>query len=289
MGMFFILYLTGCHTEPYLKNNNQDIQTPANSTDKDSTKVTTKLTIEKIIERYTEEDLGKFVKTYDYKNYILVEYLNPAGYQCFDLYNLETGDRDVMMLGNNAQVFNFSSGDTIEFKSDGTHQMSGHKYFPYYAVYTRAEEITESENDFHYVERELYLPINEDVEFGVKDCEIVSDFKVTLTGLELEFATQKGKETEFYAGNIDIPVMKTSYDQNKNQFTIELINTSIDRELLRKVFIEQDRYINSVQFKEKGSNSLVIINLKDMAKYYTAEIDHAEGFPYVKFTFSSFR
>jgi hypothetical protein len=289
MGMLFTLCLTGCKSGHSIKNTNQESQTSADSADSADKAVSegaTVLTLENIKERYTEEGLGKFVETYDYKNYILIEYLNPAGYQCFDLYNLQTGDRDVMLLGCNAEVFNFSSGDSITFKSDGTHQMSGRRYFPYYAVYTRAKEITGNETDFRYGKRELYKPISEGVEFGGgKNCESILDLKVTLMGLEIAFAPQKGREGEFYAGNIDMPVMKTSYDQNKNQLIIEVVDTLVNQELLKKQFREQNKYIDSVQIREKGLNSSVIITLKDDAKYYTAENGNSEEFPYVRFIF----
>ncbi|NGX96102.1 MAG: hypothetical protein G4V63_13030 [Candidatus Afipia apatlaquensis] len=285
MCAFFTLCLIGCTSGPSPSKNNQDTQQSANTNDKGTQINKAALTVEKIKEKYTSGGLGKIANMYDYRNFILVEYLNPSNIQCFDLYNLETGDRDVMELGCNAKVFDFSSGDRIVFESDGTNQMDGQKLFPYYITYTRAKEVTGSENDFSCGMADLYKLIDEEVEFGVKENEMISDLKVTLTGLELEFAPQKGKEGEFYSGSTAIPVMKTSYDQNKNQFVIEVFSTSISPELLRKAFKEQNRYIKSVQFKEKGSNSSVIINLKDSAKYYTAESCNDEEFPYVNLIF----
>lgn len=287
MCIFFTLSIVGCNSQSRFVNKNHDTKSHVNLKDKEGLNSGTVLSLEQIKEKYTENSLGKLIKTYDYKNYILVEYLNNGGYQCFDLYNLETGDRDEMYLGCNAEVFSFASGDRIEFMSDGTHQASGRKYFPYYAVYTRAKEITGSETDFNYGKRELYKSISEGVEFGSKRNEMISDLKVTLMGLELAFAPQKGKESEFYAGNIFIPVMKTSYDQNKNQLIIELVDTLVSQELLSKKFKEQNSYIDSVQIKEKDVNSLVIINLKNDAQYYTAEDGSCEKFPYVRFIFKS--
>lgn len=289
MIMFFALYLTGCNSKPFPVNKNQDTQTPVDSADKEGQNDSSALTVEKIIEKYTDENLGKLVKTYDYKNYILVEYLNTSDIQCFDIYNLETGDRDVMLLGCNAEVFNFSSGDRIVFKSDGTIQQTGEKYFPYYLTCYRAKEINGGEDDFHYGRTDLYKSINEEVEFGVKSNEMICDLKVTLLGLELAFAPQKGKEADFYAGSTTIPVMKTSYEGNKNQFVTEIYSTSISPELLTKEFKEQNSFIDSVQIKEKGLNSLVIIKLKESAKFYTAEHGNSENFPYVKFIFKSNR
>lgn len=287
MCLLFALCLIGCTSEPSSSKYNQDTGQPVSTNDTSVQNKKAALTIEKIKEKYTGGGLGKIVNTYDYRNYILVEYLNPSNIQCFDLYNLETGDRDIMELGCNAKVFDFSSGDRVVFESDGTNQRDGIKLFPYYLTYTRIKEITGSENDFSCDRRDLYKLLDEGVEFGVKENEMISDLKVTLTGLELEFAPQKGKEGEFFAGDAAIPVMKTSYDRNKNQFTIELFSTSISPELLRKAFKEQNHYINSVQIKEKGSNSLVMINFKDAAKYYTAQSCNVEEFPYINFIFKS--
>jgi hypothetical protein len=75
----------------------------------------------------------------------------------------------------------------------------------------------------------------------------------------------------------------------KYQFVIEIYRASISPEFLRKEFKENNSDIDSVQIKEKGLNSLVIINLKESVKYYTAEYGNSENFPYVKFIFKSNR
>lgn len=103
----------------------------------------------------------------------------------------------------------------------------------------------------------------------------------------MQFAPQKGKEADFYAGYATIPVMKTFFENSKNQFIIELISTSISPELFKKPFNEQNAYINSIEMRESGSNTMVIVNLKDTAKFYNAQYDQGEygNFPSVRFTF----
>ncbi|MDF2671818.1 MAG: hypothetical protein K0R09_83 [Clostridiales bacterium] len=288
LTLALITFLTSCSSILFSKKNNKNIDSTVSSVTKEVSKDVSVLTPEKIKEKYKTENIGEIVEIYDYKNYILVQYVNESSKQCFDLYNLETGDRDILSVGSEAEIFNFSSGDHIELKATGLDQFSGIKGFPYYIVCNRVEEVTGRENDFHVGKRELYKQINEEEEFGVKRDGMLSDMKVTLTGFEMEFAPQKGKEMEFYAGSVTTQAMKTSYDNITNQFLIELISTTVSPEMLKKEIEEQNRYIDSIEVKEKGANSLVIVNLKDTGKLYTAEWEQDE-FPRVRFIFRSSR
>lgn len=273
LSLAIITSTVGCKTNNDTKANVSSV-----------TKASSVLTLDKIKEKYKNEGIGEIVRTYDYKNYILVKYLNVASMECFDLYNLETGDRDILSVGSEAEIFSFASGDRLELKATGLDQFSGIKGFPYYIVCNRVEEVTGSENDFHVGKRVLYKRINEEEEFGVKRDGMLSDLKVTLTGFEMEFGPQNGKEMDFYAGSVTIQAMKTSYDKAKNQFLIELINTTVSPEMLKKAIGEQNRYIDSIEVRENGSNSLITVNLKDTCKFYTAELEQAE-FPRVRFIF----
>lgn len=271
--------LVSCKSGLFTSTKGQDINSPVGSDIKEASA----LTLEKIKEKYENENSGEIIQTYDYKNYILVKYVNESSRQCFDLYNLETGDRDILVEGIEAEIFNFSSGDNIVLKSNGFDQYSGQKSFPYYMVFTRVEEIRGSVNDFKMGKRELYKRINEEEEFGVKRDGMLQDLRVTLTGFETEFAPQPGKEAEFYAGSVTIQAMKTSYDSIKNQLLIEMINTTVGPEL-KKTIEEQNRYIRSIEVKEMGSNSLIAVNLKDTCKFYTVELEQDE-FPRARFIF----
>lgn len=290
LSLALTTFLAGCSSIQFSERSNQNIDPAVSSVPKDTPKDASILTLEKIKEKYKKESIGEIIKTYDYKNYVLVEYLNGAHQQRYDLFNLKTGDRDIMPLDSEANVFDFSSGDRIVFKSLGINQLNDHKYFPYFITCNRVEEIIGSEYDFHMISRDLYKPINEEVEFGVKSGEMISDLRVTLTGFEMEFAPQEGKEDIFYADYTTIPVMKTSYNSSKNQFLVELLSTTISPDLLKKVFMEQNRYINSIEFKEKSLNSLVIVNLKDAGKFYSAVSNQYEytEFPSVRFIFRNY-
>lgn len=280
LSLALITFFAGCESISASKDNSQNIKSTEGSV----------LTLEDIEEKYKTENLGEIVEISNFGgNYVIVEYLPGGDGHWFDLYNLKTGDRDIMPLDcPNASLHSFGSNpDGVIFEADGVSPGNGHKYFPYYIICTRAEEVTGSEHDFHMQTRDLYKPIDEGLEFGVKSNEMIKDLKGTLSGFELQFAPQEGKEAEFYAGYATIPVMKTSYNSSKNQFMIELISTTVSIDLLKKPFNEQNMYIDSIEMKESGSNTLILVNLKDNVKFYNAKHDQDEfgNFPSVRFTF----
>lgn len=244
------------------------------------------LTLDMIKEKYRIENLGEIIKTYDYGNYMLVEYLNGAHQQRFDLYNLKTGDRDKMPLDSEADVWNFVSGDRIEFKARGINQLNDRKTFPYYIVCTRVEEVIESENDFHYEKIELYKGINEGEEISGNRNGMLCDLKVTLTGLEMEFTHKSGNVIDLYIDDVATQAMKTSYDSANKQFLMELLGVSVSPELLKRQIDGKNRYIDSIEIREKEENSLVIVNLKDAANSYTVETDQDE-FPWIRIKFKN--
>lgn len=279
-----ITSISSCKLVTFSENNSPGNKSPLNSRTEPVSNDTMLLTPDMVKEKYKTEKLGQIVRTYDYKNYLLVKYIDENSRQGFDLYNLETGDRDILPTGAEAEIFRFASGDSIELISNGFNQYSGWKDFPYYMAFTRPEEITGNTNDFHMDKRRLYKKINEEEEFGVKRDGMLHDLKVTLTGFEMEFTHQPGKEAEYYAGNVTVQAMKTSYESNKNQLIVELIDTIVSPEMLKKKIEDQNRYITSIEIKEKGSNSLVIVNLKGISKYYNAELEQ-DQFPRAKFFF----
>lgn len=283
LTLSLITFLSGCKSNPFSKGGTRDIETQAGSGIGETSKDAPVLTLEGVQKKYKTENLGEIIMTYDYKNYLLVKYVDQNSRQCFDLYNLNTGDRDILVEGIEADIFSFASGDNIILRSNGCDQFSGQKDFPYYMVFTRAEEIKGSVYDFKMGKRELFKRINGEEEFGVKRDGMLQDLKVTITGFEMEFGPQKGKEMEFYAGNVTIQAMKTSYDSSKDQFQVELINTNVNHELKKKIG-EQNRYIKSIEVKEIGSNSLIIVNLKNTCNFYTAELEQDE-FPRARFIF----
>lgn len=248
-----------------------------------------KLTIEDIKKKYTDR---KIINIINYKDYVLVESQRdyPEASQ-FDWYNLRTGDMDILPTSPNyAQLVKVITEDKMLFVTNGKNDVSPHSTFPFYIECYRGEENVNSQYDFRDRYITKYLSVDQGVHFGNKDDEVISDIKVTLTGIEVLFEPVKGKEAKFYTAYTTIPHTKTKYIKDKHQFVIEFEKTGISQGLASKSMkTSQDSYyIKSVKFLEKSDSSIVMVNLKDTAKFYTADIKKIidNDLPFVQFSFS---
>lgn len=268
---------------------------PGNQQDKQKESITEnkdELTIEDIKAKYTGGDNGKIVNiTSQLEDYVLVEYINGGGRLCFDWYNLKTGDKDVLPVGgyNNVKLMRVKDKDNIWFITDGV-TYSGQKFFPQIVQCLRNQEVPDYENDFDSHLLDLYLPIDQGVDFGVNHYENIIDVKVSITGVEVQFGPIKGHESDFFSGNGNsIPPAKTSYNKAKNQFIVEFKDTAIGSNIKKSAINDSNKYIKSVYIKQNGSNTILTVNLKDTGKYYTAKFSFWESvfdLPYIDFIFS---
>lgn len=254
-----------------------------------------KLTIEDIKARYTGGNAGQIVNltTYVYDaEYALVEYTYGGGGHFFDWYNLKTGSKDTILGPCNAKLVLIKNQNDMLFMTDGVVAVNSHKYFPELIRCYRNEESTGLDGEFEQVWNNLYLPIEQGFDMGVKPNETIADIKVSLEGLTVLFEPMKGNEVEFYAAYTTVPPTKTSYNRSKNQFIIEFEKTDIDNKLDISKVSEQNCYIKSIKIERKGLNTLFTIDLKDIAKYYTIVFSHlnlksaGEGLPYLDFRFT---
>lgn len=254
------------------------------------------LTIEDIKEKYKDRTIINII---NYKNYVLVEsrYNIPGNPQKtyashFDLYNLSTGDMDLLPTSDNyVQLVKIINEDNLLFLANGKNHSTPHHLFPFYIECYRGEENVNSQYDFRnrYIPR--YLSVDQEEDFGFKGDEVISDIKVTITGLEILFKPAKGKEDEFHAGFTTIPLTATRYIKDNNQFTIKFNKTIIDENITCNgtKINKGNYYINSIELKEINNSSVVIVNLKDTAKFYTADIKKMidDDLPFVEFYFST--
>lgn len=262
------------------------------SNNKKAKNIVQKLTIDDIKKKYIEDGEKKIENISTYSHYALVEYTLDSTTKCFDWYNLETGDKDVLLTNSiNTTLKNIENENSIIFITDGMSHINGHKYFPKIIKCYRVEENTNSENDFDEIIDNLYLEIDEKVEIGNKSNEVISDIKVSLKGVEILFEPMKGYEDVFYAAYTTIPETATTYVKDKRQFIIEFKNTDLSPRINKSKITEQNYYISSIDIKVHGKNTNLIVNLKDTAKYYTAFLGHTEpqkdDFPYVDFNFAN--
>lgn len=274
-------------------NNQETSGNQQSSQSKNTTENKDKLTIEDIKAKYTGGENGKIVNVTEYGgHYVLVEYINSADLNCFDFYNLKTGDKDTLpVYPCNVKLQEIKNENDIKFITDGVVTLNGHKYFPQILECYRGQEVTGVDGDFYQIWHDYYLPVDQGFNMGVKDNETIADIKVSLAGLEVLFEPMKGLETEFDAAYTTVQPTKTSYDKAKNQFIIDFEKTDTDSKINLSKISEENRYVKSVSIKKNGSNTVITISLKDTAKYYTIGFSHLEpdvdDFPSLDFKFSN--
>lgn len=287
------LLLLSCFTQ---NTSNADIK--GNNTPSPAHNNPNKLTKEDVIKGYGD---GKIINITEYyssstnSDYLLVEFLNEGDTQCFDWYSLKTGDRDIMPFSmavspTNAKLQEIVFENRLLFVTDGVNNMNGHKYFPQIVMCYRLQD-TSGDGDFNATAKVLYLPLGQEVSMGAKSQVNIADVKVSLTGVELLFEPMQGEESIFYAAYTTIPPFKTTYIKDKNQLVVEFKGTGISTSISRLNINEQNRYISSVKLEQNGQNTIMTINLKDTAKYYTVKNSHLDpmidDFPCAEFDFAS--
>jgi hypothetical protein len=170
------------------------------------------------------------------------------------------------------------------FHADGTVSEYDAKDFPLLIECSRVEEGAPFKSEF----KARYLRVDEETEFGRRSHILILDVKVTVQGIEISFGPMKGHEDMFYADFVDIPVTKTSYKKEKNQFTISFMNTAISESVtLDNGHIEgQNMFIKSANLVSDDGSCRLIIDLADSVRYYRGfRKELNSGIPYALFTF----
>ncbi|WP_069650131.1 hypothetical protein [Caloranaerobacter ferrireducens] len=211
----------------------------------------------------------------------------------FVLYNLKTGDRDIMPTGIEfVKLEKVENENYIVFLSSGKNSECVFRKFPYYIRCIRIKNDIESTNDFIALEEDKYFKINETISAGSKNCCSLSDIIVTLDGLQVLFEPIPGQEALFYAADTDIPETIIYYDEDKKQMLIEMKDTQIGNSLkeIKEISTKKNRYINSLRITEKEKNIQLIVNIEDFTEEYIAKIKKIpSGLPFFEIRFRSKR
>ncbi|MPN03727.1 hypothetical protein SDC9_150959 [bioreactor metagenome] len=247
-----------------------------------------KLSVEDIKKKYAGKNIIAITKYKD--NYIIVESNEGIDASTFELYNLTTGDRDILPTGPNyAELKEISNENHITFIADGRTHINSFRDFPFEIICKRVHEVLNYDGDFTAEYISKYFSLSEKTEFGDRDGEILSDIRSTLTGLEILFKPAKGKEAEFFAGATSAPKTRTSYNSDNNQLVIEFLNTGLENISLDSS--KNNYYVNSVEARKVNSDTQVLVSLKDTARYFTAKCCRIPNpnneLPYIRFEFSS--
>lgn len=242
-----------------------------------------KLSLEDVKKKYNDKEIVNIVT---YKHYVLVESSRDTYANSFHWYNLATGDMDILPVKPHyCKLEKIVHENHITFLADGTNHINHAKVFPF-SIECRKDE---DDEDFRAYYRDKYFKINEATEFGQKENEVISNVKVTLNGIEILFEPIKGKEGEFYAGNTTIPPTEISYNTEKHQLIVKFTNTRVSEDMMKLSTKNEDNYyLDSYQVRKENDSSIVILNLKDAAKFYTADIERMtdEDLPYLRISFS---
>lgn len=217
--------------------------------------------------------------------YALVKKERPGEPSWFYFFDLATGEKQILGTGFYfARLHKIKSPNWYLFHADGTISEYNAKDFPVLIECSRMEEGEKFRSEF----KARYLPIHEGAELGRGSHEVIEDVKVTIQGIEISFGPMEGHEMMFYADFSDIPVTRTSYDEDKHQFIIHFMKTQISGDIPadKRRIEEQNGYIKSAYMVSDESSCKLILKLKESAKFYRGFRKSLDsGIPYVLFTF----
>lgn len=242
-------------------------------------KAENKLTIEQIKQSYAKTD-EKVLSTHEYKNYVLVESQAPTIANHFTLFDLKTGDRDVLPGGINfLDSAKIIDENNIILYSKGTNSESDRQVFPFEIDCTRGTENSVSDGDFVPSYKDIKFPIDKHIYLKGKSKELINDIRVTLNGIQICFGPQDINDVNFYADYTDTPSFDISYDKKAGEFSFKFQDTKIKKALSSMSFkSNSNTFIKSLNLKEIGSSAEITIKLSDAAKYFTGRKAYIEDF-----------
>lgn len=269
------LFLIGC------TNGEMEVGRVDNSEDEGY-----KLSMEDINANYNDNIIN--ITTYKEK-YVLVESSEETFANKFELYNLETGDRDVLPTNPYyVKLDKIENENTFIFLADGRNHISPHHEFPFELECVRYDQVANREDDFKMIRRPVYYKLDESVTFGSKDKEIVTDIRVTLEGIQVLFGPMEGYEMDFYAGDTMLPEIETSFSKDKNQFILRLNDVKKGKKLDSENYKQSNYFIESIEIQEKDDHCLIILQMKESAQFYYGNREDTlqdKGYPYLELKF----
>lgn len=250
------------------------------------------ITLEEIKKRYSSNEIKNVHQINP--NYVLVEAQKESMCNRFELYNLKTGQMDVLpTIPNSVTLEKIENENYFIFKATGKNEMDGFKTFPYYIKCFRIRNSGDQHETFTSIREDRYYDISESVDAGAKDECLMSDLNITFDGLEVMFKPVKGKEGYFYAASTYIPSVKTSFNKKSNKLTIVIGAEDIGNNLAynKSIVAKDNPYFSSYQVTKEGGKINLVINLKESAKKYLIRADKspvgaaADGYPFINIKF----
>ncbi len=250
------------------------------------------ITLEEIKKRYSSNEI-KSVHQIN-PDYVLIEAQEESMCNRFELYNLKTGQMDVLpTIPNFVTLEQIENENYFIFKATGKSHVDGFKTFPFYIKCFRIKNNSDQYQNFTSIREDRYYDISESVDAGAKDECLMSDLNITFDGLEVMFKPVKGKEGYFYAASTYIPSVKTSFNKKSNKLTVVIGAEGIGSNLAynKSIVVKDNPYFSSYQILKEGGKTNLVINLKESAKNYLIRADKApigaavDGFPFINIKF----
>jgi hypothetical protein len=246
-----------------------------------------KLSIDDIKKNYKLWHIERIIQFDDI--YALVEISRPTLSNGYDFYNMLTGERRILPTSiYYVTLYKIKNWNRYLFCADGTDSVTGNRAFPFIIECQRHEDGAE----FIMNKMIRYYALSESVEFGRRVKATLIDLRISLNGIECAFGPMKGYEGNFFAAYTDIPSTKTAYNEEKHQFIITFENTKIHEDVLSytQELKRGNPFLSKVELHQDNEHCKVIVNLTEIAKYYTGKKNWIEQSPYhscVQFTFIS--
>lgn len=251
------------------------------------------ISIDEIKKSYAPDQKVKDITEFN-KKYVLVEWQRTRDANRFDLYNLETGSKDIAYF----DIYHVSLEEIINenwfvFLTDGNNHINAHVSFPFIILCKRERE---GEN-FVKIRKRKYFPIVKEIEFGCLKDQLVVDIVVSDHSIKVLF---EPLFDHYAGGGPDIPPIKTSFIEEGYKFiiTIEGTQPKFDLRLRSQEFIRSN-YVKEVEFVRALKDTIIAVTLEINPNwvdsppcFYTGRIG-TESYlgkrerPYVQFTFSS--
>lgn len=258
-----------------------------NNTEAASQKVS-KLSIDEIKKKYTDSKIKSIQNIGE--NYVIIESQQETYANRFDLYNLATGDIDIMpTMPEYVTLEKVENENYIVFLSSGKNSECIFAKAPYTIRCIRIKNDVNANDDFIALYEDKYLDLNYSIQLGSKEESQMSDINIGFDGIQVSFKAIEGKELDFYADATDIPPTKTSYDKSKKQFTLELDCKQLDKKFktAEKIELTDNQYISAYEIRQKDNKIYVTLDLKDTASHYLFNIKRLpDDTPYLFVSFT---
>lgn len=227
------------------------------------------LTIEEIKDNYKEIlSLEEFND-----HYVLVQYKQEYDGTNFDLYNLKTGNKDIVLTSGFSKLIKIINENEFLFLESGQSFGSPFWATPYYLRCIRVKQIANTEGSFKTIIEPAFFNVDESIVFGDKKADMISQVDNIGDLLSVTFSPVPGKETIFFAAYSNVPVTNTSYIKEKNQLVLEFKDCEIDEKLINvKHDILDNEYISGYKVIKVSKDSKLIIDLKSTSKLYKCSI-----------------